>query len=1089
MKINYLLSDTTKSATTAALKTVIEKAEANVFDDFIVIVPETKSIIIEKELLALSKHKAFANVFVYSFVRLINRLGFVDADKIVTKQTCVMLLRKIIFDNLDKLQCYKKTAKTTSFAEKVYDTIQQFKSSNVLVSDLKENLGKCSQSLKAKLEDLVLLYEEYQNVLEMGLFDDCDKLNLISTFAKTNKFIQNAEVFVVGFDNVTFEMVSVLKDIAKASKEITFSSVYIDPKREDSYIQNNELFKKFKMVGDELNYPYNPVIVPSNKKGDFKIIQEKLFLNEKVAQTSSVEVFEARNRKVELDYVANTIIREVQGGKRYKDLGVYVCGLEESVDLIKKCFDSYEIPYFINEDYDISRHSLIRFIKSSFELYLSHLSEEKVLRFLSSAFVRNEHYTEFENYVREVGLNYAGFLDDIDENSVESKKRFKCLNAVIKPFQEFYAQFSQKIEQAKTVKDYLDVVNFIFEWFNVSSRLEEIAKFEKDNNDEVAGEISLAIFDKCVQFGRSFENFMGGTEVSVNEFLQMYLSGFGSMKMNLSPVSIDCVVVQSNTDGFFGIKTLFIVGAEENKFPAKIQDSGIILDGELEETKTLISKAVEPTVKEINARELFRVYEAFLEPTEKLFVSYVAANKPARMVLRLNKLFCESTKVSTYKRVAFASKKGAEMRFAKHINAFLKDEVDIADLNREYNILKDKLSQNFKTHLEKNLVKGNVNYELAEAGDLYFPKGTTSISQLEKYFSCPYLYFTTYGLRLKENKNVKLSHLDIGSIVHRIAEIFVQDIANFNNLSNAEFEKGVDKICKDTFAEYNVNQNRNKAILNFIVAEAKRLCKHLFAEQQSSSFKSVKNEYEFSGKNAVKLQTANGKTILIEGKIDRIDEWGDYVRILDYKTGDIKNDLASIYYGKKIQLVSYLAAVTGFGDKKVAGIFYFPIHSDYVKNDNKIKNIYKLQGFLIDDAEVLKHMDNSVSFDNPESDLIQFKIKTAKKNVQENLFEINKGQLKVYFSSDQFEVMKAYNTQLCEGAVSEMLAGYIEPSPMVTSDENSSPCRYCEFAGFCGLEKAKFKDGRKCADRVTADSFKENSEEADDGAEESGDAE
>ena len=115
-----------------------------------------------------------------------------------------------------------------------------------------------------------------------------------------------------------------MKDIAKASKEITFSSVYIDPKRDDSYIQNNELFKKFKMVGDELNYPYKPVVVPSNKKGDFKIIQEKLFLDEKVTQTSSVEVFEARNRRIELDYVANTIIREVQGGKRYKDLGVYV---------------------------------------------------------------------------------------------------------------------------------------------------------------------------------------------------------------------------------------------------------------------------------------------------------------------------------------------------------------------------------------------------------------------------------------------------------------------------------------------------------------------------------------------------------------------------------------------------------------------------------------------------------------------------------------------------------------------------------------------------------------------------------------------
>lgn len=281
MKINYLLSDTTKSATTLALKSVIEKAEADVFGDYIVIVPETKSIIIEKELLALSKNHAFTNIFVYSFVRLISRLGFVDSNKIVTKQTCVMLLRKIIFDHISELKCYQKTAKTVSFAEKVYDTIQQFKSSNVTVGDLKSSLSNCSKSLKNKLEDLVLLYELYEEKLSTGLFDDCDKLNLIAKFAKDNQFIKNAQVFVVGFDNVTYEMVSVLKELAKSAKEITFSCVYFNDKRADSYIQNNELFKKFKLVGDELKYPYQPSFSAALKKGDFRQIQHGLFVGER----------------------------------------------------------------------------------------------------------------------------------------------------------------------------------------------------------------------------------------------------------------------------------------------------------------------------------------------------------------------------------------------------------------------------------------------------------------------------------------------------------------------------------------------------------------------------------------------------------------------------------------------------------------------------------------------------------------------------------------------------------------------------------------------------------------------------------------
>ena len=193
MKINYLLSDTTKGATTVALKEVIQKAEKNPFEIFVVLVPETKSIIIERELLSLSKSGAFANIYVYSFVRLINRLGFVSRDKIVNKQTCVMLIKKIIFDNFDKLYCYKKTAKSVGFAEKIYDTIQQFKSSNISVSDLAEKIEQYSESLKVKLKDILLIYSEYERLLGEELFDDCDKLNLLGTFAKTSEFVKNAE--------------------------------------------------------------------------------------------------------------------------------------------------------------------------------------------------------------------------------------------------------------------------------------------------------------------------------------------------------------------------------------------------------------------------------------------------------------------------------------------------------------------------------------------------------------------------------------------------------------------------------------------------------------------------------------------------------------------------------------------------------------------------------------------------------------------------------------------------------------------------------------------------------------------------------
>ena len=1085
MKINYILSDTTKSATSFALKKVVEKAENNLFDSFVVLVPETKSIIIEKELLSLSKNGAFSNIYIYSFVRLINRMGFVSPEKIVSKQTCVMLLRKIIFDNMNNLKCYQKTAKMVGFAEKIYDTIQQFKSSNITVEDLKEKIGGCSNALKAKLEDIVMLFEAYETALSGKFFDDCDKLNLLNDFSKNNEFVKNSEFFVVGFDNITFEMASVLKSLSANAKEMTFSAVYFNDKRADKYIQNNDLYNKLKHISDELKLPYVPTFVESNKKGDFSKIKNNLFVaGKKFESDGSVCVFESNSKKKEIDFVANQILNEVENGKKFRDIGLFVCSLDDSLELIEKCFKSYEIPYFVNKEYDISKHALVTFIEAVFELKKSHLSSEKVLKFLASEFAGTKNYALFENYVNEIGLNYGNFLNKLNKDDFNDEFLFNKMNEILSKFQTFYATFDQVLFKAKKMSDYVDALNFALEYFDVQTKLESIASFEKEAGLDIECEISLAVWKKCQEFNGTLVNFMGDTNVSLEEFLQIYLNGFSTIKLNLSPVSIDCVIIQQNTDGFYGIKTMFIFGAEEGKFPAKLQDSGIILDDELFETKSLIGKTVEPSVKEINERELFRAYEAFLEPSEKLFVSYSttgldgSSNKPARMVLRLISLFGEEIKTYSYKRFDKPVRTGSEFLLAKNINKFLNGYFLSDELNAQYNALKSELSKPFANSLNE-LQFGEKNFVLSDVKDLYFVKNKTSISQLEKYFTCPYLFFASYGLRLKENKNAKLSSIDIGSILHRVAELFVGDIDLY--AQDELFDEKIESLCNMVYEEYGAVSKQNKALLNFITEESKRLCKHLLFEQQNSSFKNKKelNEFSFSGENAVKIPIDDTLVISIEGKIDRVDEWGNYIRIIDYKTGDIKNNLDAIYYGKKIQLVSYLLATDNFKNKKVAGLFYFPIHSDFVKNDKKIKDIYKLQGFLIDDAEVLKHMDNSVSFEEPESHLIPLKIKTNKDAVQSNTFEISKVGKKNYLSENEFDELKNYNSAVCKGAIQEILSGYVEPSPATFSGDDN-PCKWCELKGFCGLEKAKFTDGRLCDLDVTADSFKINEGESDD---------
>lgn len=1097
MKINYILSDTTKGATTLALTKVASEAENDIFGSYVVIVPETKSIIIEKELLALSKRGSYANVYVYSFVRLLDRIGNVPPEKVLSKQACVFLLRKIIFENLNKLKCYKKTAKTVGFAEKIYETISQFKSSEISPEELKLSLATTEKSLKAKLEDIVFLYEEYEKFLTGNFYDDCGKLSLLSEFAKENEFLKTANVFVVGFDNITFEMQRVLRDLAINSREITFSCVYFNDKRKDKYIQKNELYEKFKHISDELKYNYVPQFQKTVKKGDFYAIQNYLFSTEKhsVKPFSNIEIFEAGSKKREIDFVANTILCCVQSGKRFSDFGVMVTDEESDVRLIEECFDVYKIPYFVSTGRKMDSHFLVGFIKSAFEVVNSDYSSEKVLKFMANPLFEAGDYALYFSFVNETGTNYSDFLSKLDEKYLKSHKNYfdelsefsggekgedfseklDVLCADHNKLGKFFGQFSELLKNAKTCSDYLKSIDFLFKFFSVSEKLEKISNSQAEMELSVESEITKRVLAKLEKFRLSLEQFLGKTEMSSQEFLQVYLSGVSVAKISLAPVSIDCVVVQSNTDGFYNLENMFIVGAVDGKFPCKVNDSGIILDSELDEAKRLISKQVEPKVQDINRRETFRVYEALLEPTQKLYVSYSVkgvsgqTQRPSRIVQCLNELFEGKLIKNTYQRAALTNSDILERRFAQSVYDFKNNKINLEQVNINYTKLGEDISKNLSDFL-KTIEFGHHDFTLENASDLYFYNNKTSVTQLETYFDCPYKFFAKYGLKLKESKNAKLNFPDIGTIIHRFAELFGEKITEYLKLNSGELKVEVQKIIETVFEEANINGRKNKALITILKSECERLAGYLLYEQANSGFKIKKSEYAFSDENAIVLNPSGKKQIFVQGKIDRIDEFGDYIRIIDYKTGEISSDLKSIYYGKKIQLPMYLSAAQKYG-KKFAGVFYLPVHSEYQTTEKGTKEAYKMAGFILDEIDVVRHMDNTLSETNKKSFLVPITIKFDKDGVVSF-----SGRQKRY-ASKEFDTIKNYTEKLCEKAVGEISEGYIEPSPVAadSSDEPTS-CEYCKLRGFCGLEKARFGFGRTLGAKIDTASFDDGGE-------------
>ena len=1086
MKINYILSETTSGATSAAIREIVNIAEKDALSNVIVLVPEPKSIAIEREILDNLSAGATMNIYVYSFMRLLARIGGIKEQEIASKQTCVMLLRKIILENIDRLSCYKKTAKTLGFAEKIYETISQFKASSLNLSDV-QNIAKTSTgALKSKMQDIALLYELYESALGESLFDDCDKLRKLGEFAKTNKFIQEADIFVVGFDNVTNDMIDVLKEFATHSKSITFSSVYFNEKRKDKYIQNNELYHKFSSVAEKLKYPYNPKFVSAGYSGDFWNIQNYLYSTENkvVKSNGNVNVFEFDNKSQELDFVANQILSQVKSGKRFRDIAVIDAELEKDITAISKVFDEYEIPYFIARPYNISEHFFVRFIKMSVEVFSSNFSSDKVLRWLSSPILDIQNYSEFENYVKEFGVNYSAFLNNATEKQIENEIIRNKINKIIDFIKLFNDKFGVILSNKNSVQKFIETIKEISIFVDSEKKLDKISKMQKENGLDIEAEVTSVIFEKVNKVSDNMARFLGEQVVSASEFWQIYLTGFSEEDVNIVPVSVDSVFIQKKIDGLYKIKDLFIVGAVDGVFPAKMVDTGILQDDELENSSKIVQKKIEPEIKDINKREKFLQFELLLVPSENLFISYSlhsagASNNPANIVSRLTKLFGIKLQ-KNYAKNKFVSKKSAEKQFAKRMGEYFGgDEITQGELNEEYNKLRSSLSTHFSEYIE-NLSFGEKEFTISNAKEIYFYKGKTSVSQLERYFACPYSFFAKYGLRLKDNKDISLSSLDIGTIVHKFAELFTANIKLFEGLSQNEFDKKTNEILTKSLEELKINTQKNVAILNFVYDEAIRLARYLYLEQEKSSFKNDAklNEFEFSGDNAVKLQVDENTVVTIEGKIDRIDKFGDYIRIIDYKTGDTDSNLSSIYFGKKIQLVSYLSASENMDNKKIAGLFYFPIHSDFVKIQQKMKNNYKMQGFLLDNIDVVKYMDAGLSVENNESQFVPIKLKNNKDVRETGELQISYGRTKVFMSEKEFDDIKTYTEKLCSGAVKEILDGNIAPAPIAKlTERESGECAYCELAGFCGREQSKFGMARRCGGNISAGSFNLDKEE------------
>ena len=320
---------------------------------------------------------------------------------------------------------------------------------------------------------------------------------------------------------------------------------------------------------------------------------------------------------------------------------------------------------------------------------------------------------------------------------------------------------------------------------------------------------------------------------------------------------------------------------------------------------------------------------------------------------------------------------------------------------------------------------------------LYTAFGSISPTALETYFACPYLAFMRQGLKVQEREEGAVGVLDSGNFIHAVLQDLAYEINDIGDGARLEARAGEiadSKLLKPPYSSL-TDEKRGQYTAGELKKEAVKIAKGMFEQLKNSRFKVSSAE----GRCEVDLSPG----IKIYGRIDRVDEYGDMVRIIDYKTGYIDCSPQKYYAGIKLQLPLYLMSASE--GKRAVGAYYFPAAVEYRE---KPDGVFRLQGYMDGSEEVVSASDVTLGG----------KDKSAYFDASLSANKSDK-----VMQREQFANFIGYARLIARQGAEEMLSGNIAPSPA------ESECENCKMGASCGFAANKNGAARslpnvKCAD-------------------------
>ena len=1093
---------------------IMQRAAEEPGRNFLIIVPDQFTMQTQKDLVMRSDRDGILNIDVLSFGRLSHRILEEVGTKempVLDDTGKSLVLQKVAADLKEQLPAMGSLLHKQGYIHEVKSAISEFMQYGISTQDMDKLITSAQKrgALAMKLKDLKTLYRGFQDYIRDHFITTEETLDVLRRSLSKSKILKGSVVVFDGFTGFTPIQNRLIQELMRVCAE-TIVTVTIgvgeDPYKMDGEQKLFHLSKKTvadleKLAAEAEVERGEDLFVKGGpnrfaKAPALHYLEQNLFRYQYepyAGEQQEIHMFEALSPREEVHQTAlyiRHLIREQ--GMTYRDIAVVIGDLEGYASYVETEFGQLEIPCFLDRTRGIVLNPMIEYIKSALQLYIKDFSYDTVFHFLRSgmADISREEIDELENYVIRTGARgyrtysrlFTRRTEELQGNAEGSEQ------AEEKTMERLYRirqQFMDAVEilhmgSQEKAGDYVSHLYDFLEQNQVQQKLLNYQQqFEKEGDLSRAREYAQ-IYRLVMDLLDQVYELLGEEEISRQEFADILEAGFGEITVGTIPQNVDRIVVgDMERTRLKQVKVLFFLGVNDGNIPKNASKGGIISDMDRE---FLIESGTEmaPSPRQQMYIQRLYLYLNMTKPSEQLYLSYAKVNsegkgiRPSYLIDTVRKLFPAMSVEYPQNRSRLEQIEGRQEgarylaeELREYVEGTLPEEErqDFYLMYRAYEADaagRDLLTRAaFRRYRESGLSR-------IVARALYGQQLENSVSRLETYAACACRHFLQYGLSLQEREEFGFEASDMGTVYHAVLENFAGKLAE-SNLTWWDFtEDFAAKAVKESVEAYAATYGetvlyssaRNEYAITRMSRILTRTVLTLQKHLKQGSFQP--DDYELSFRfaedlDSIHVDLSEDEKMHLQGRIDRIDVSEDaehvYVKVIDYKSGNRKFDLAALYYGLQLQLVVYMNAAMEMESRKhpdkeivPAALLYYHIDDPTIETpveltdeqiNEQILAKLRMNGVVNSDPGVVERLDRYMQ----DKSVV---IPVEKK--KDGSFSARSGVL----SREEMQLISSYVDAKIRSIGREILDGKIAANPYEKGNEEA--CTYCAYKKVCGFD-------------------------------------